>query len=600
MEDINLVTVGHVDHGKSSIIGRLLVDTNSLPDGKVENIKRMCEKQSKVFEYAYLLDALKDEQSQSITIDSARCFFKTKNRKVLLRDAPGHLEFLKNMITGASTADAALLVIDVVEGMRENSKRHSYLLSILKIKQIVVLINKMDLVNFDKSRYDTVKEECQKYLDEIGVKVVTYIPVSAQTGDNISKISKSMEWYKGNTLLEIIDKLTVNKPNYQMDFRMPLQAIYKFSSDNDNRRIFAGSVLTGKAEVGDKIVFYPSGKSSIIKTIEEHNVFNKNKIMAGEAVGFTLKDEIYVKRGEVACIATQNKPIVSENIVAKIFWLGAEPLKFGKRYYLKCGHSKVETRLVEINKLFDAENLISKSDKKYVEQNHIAECILALKEPIAFDVDIFENSRFVIVDDYEISGGGVIINTSENANRYENIKNIDYSTRCKLLKQKGQVIWLTGRSGAGKTTIAVELEKRLTSMGKLVYRLDGDCLREGLNKDLGFSTKDRTENIRRFSEVAKLFADAGIITIVSTISPLASIRNITREILSNTQYCEIYVKTSYEECKKRDPKGLYKNAFNGSQVIDYEEDNQVNVLETEKVTLNDEIDKILNLIEVEA
>lgn len=595
MEDINLVTVGHVDHGKSSIIGRLLVDTNSLPEGKVESIRHMCEKQSKVFEYAYLLDALKDEQSQCITIDSARCFFKTLNRRVLLRDAPGHLEFLKNMITGASTADAGLLVIDVSEGMKENTKRHSYLLSLLGIKQIVVIINKMDLINYNEKRFDEVKDECEKYLDEIDVKVMKYIPVSAQNGDNIVSKSSNMDWYKGDTLLEIIDKFEPQKPNCELSFRMPLQDIYKFSADNDNRRIFAGTVLTGKAKVGDQIIFYPSQKVSRIKTIEAYNVKDKREIVAGEAVGFTLTDEIYLKRGEIACIYDQIKPIVAESILVKIFWLGIKPLKYNKKYYVKCGHSKIEAELVEIKKLFDAENLILQEDKKYIEQNHIAECVLKLKEPLAFDIEIFENSRIVIVDDYEISGGGLIISKVQLNSSLAVRNKVDYE----LLNQKGQVIWLTGRSGSGKTTIALELEKELISMGKLTYRLDGDNLRVGINKDLGFTKEDRKENIRRIAEIAKLFANAGIITIVSTISPLISIRNTTREILADVTYNEFYIKTSEAECKRRDPKGLYKNKFNGTEVIDYEEGNQENVIETEKLELSEEVKFILNLVKLE-
>lgn len=594
MKDINLVTVGHVDHGKSSIIGRLLVDTKSLPEGKVESIKRMCEIQSKVFEYAYILDALKDEQAQCITIDSARCFFKTSNRKVLLRDAPGHLEFLKNMITGASTADAGLLVIDASEGMKENSKRHSYLLSLLGIKQIAVIINKMDLVNYDEDRYNEVKFNCEEYLNEIGVKVMNYIPVSAQMGDNIASKSNIMNWYTGNTLLEIIDKFEPQEPNYQLDFRMPLQDIYKFSADNDTRRIFAGTVLTGKAKVGDKLIFYPSKKVSEIKTIEAYNVKEKKEIVAGEAAGFTLTDEIYLKRGEVACIYNQSKPIISDNILVKIFWLGINPLIYNKKYYIKCGHNKIEAELVEIKKLFDAENLILKIDKNYIEQNHIAECVLKLKEPLAFDINIFENSRIVIVDDYEISGGGLIISKTEENSDYEQTLN-----KVKCLKNKGQVIWLTGRSGAGKTTIAVELEQQLIAMEKLTYRLDGDDLRAGINKDLGFSEKDRYENIRRIAEIAKLFANAGIITIVSTISPLKSMRNIAKEILKDVTYTEFYIKTSIAECERRDPKGFYKNKFNGTEIIEYEEDEQKNVIETEKLELTEEVKSILDLIKLE-
>lgn len=601
MEDIALVTIGHVDHGKSSVIGRLLADTDSLPKGKIESIKNMCLRQSKVFEYAYLLDALKDKQMQGITIDSARCFFKTKKRRILLKDAPGHLEFLKNMVTGASMVDAGFLVIDALEGMKENTRRHSYLLSILGIKQMVVLINKMDLVNYDYNRFIEIKKECEEYLASINVKSITYIPTSAQNGDNIAKKSEEMSWYDGNTVLEMIDKFEVAKPNKELEFRMPLQDVYKFTANKDTRRIFAGTVLSGKINIGDEVVFYPSKKKSKIKTIETYNTEAINSVVAGESTGFTLEDEIYIKRGEILTLANQKAPIVSDKIKVRLFWLGKEPIKINKRYYIKLGHSKIEAVVDKIDKVFDAENLIEIDSLESVEKNNIAEVVFSLKSNLAFDLDIFEASRLVVVDDYEISGGGIIIENVENDIKNKRIiptvGKVSFEDRARLLSQKGKIIWLTGRSGAGKSTISIELEKRLFDEGKLVYRLDGDNVRSRLNKDLGFSEDDRRENIRRIAEVSRMFADAGVIVIVATISPLKELRELANEILSDKDYMNFYVNASLETCKKRDPKGLYKKYFNTQSTIDYQESENEVKIDTEKLSVGEAVEFILEKME---
>src|SRR6056297_1293320 len=334
-EDMNLVFVGHVDHGKSTIIGRMLADTGSLPEGKLEQVKENCKRNSKPFEYAFLLDALKDEQSQGITIDSARVFFETDKRRYLILDAPGHIEFLKNMVTGAARAEAACLVIDAGEGIMENSKRHGYMLSMLGIKQIVVLVNKMDLVDYDRKVYDSIVKDYTKFLKDIDVVPKQFIPVSGREGDNIANHSKNMPWYDGLNVLEVLDEFKSETMPEDKPFRMPVQGVYKFTRFGDDRRIIAGNVISGKINVGDEVVFYPSGKRSNVKTIEAFNRENPKTAKVGEATGFTMEEQIYVKRGEMAVIENESPEInVTSRIKSNIFWLGKKPMEKNKSYYL--------------------------------------------------------------------------------------------------------------------------------------------------------------------------------------------------------------------------------------------------------------------------
>ncbi len=414
-EDMNIVIVGHVDHGKSTVIGRLLADTGSLPDGKLEQVKENCRRNSKPFEYAFLLDALKDEQAQGITIDSARCFFKTKKRDYIIIDAPGHIEFLKNMISGAARAEAALLVIDAHEGIQENSRRHGYMVSMLGVKQVAVLVNKMDLVNFDKKVYDDVIREYSEFLNKINVTPVFFIPISAVLGDNIAERSQKMHWYKGTTVLEALDQLENAKLSDDKPFRMPVQDVYKFTKDKDNRRIVAGTVETGVLKVGDEVVFYPSGKKTRVKSIEAFNKEKQEEVSAGTATGFTTTEQIYTRRGEIATIRGEQKPKVGTLINVKLFWLGKKPMETNKKYYLKIGTAKAEVVVTEITNVLDASNLSSEK-KETVNRNDVAECIMKSLKPIAFDLsnELIETSRFVVIDDYEIVGGGIIVEALED------------------------------------------------------------------------------------------------------------------------------------------------------------------------------------------
>jgi len=407
---MNIVIVGHVDHGKSTVIGRLLADTHSLPEGKLEQVRAQCELNSKPFEFAFLLDALKDEQAQGITIDAARVFFKSRQRHYLILDAPGHIEFLKNMITGAARAEAALLVIDAAEGVQENSRRHGYMVSLLGIRQLTVVVNKMDLVGWDRGVYQRIVKEYGSFLDQVGIRPAAFVPVSARGGENIAERSESLSWYDGPTVLEALDAFRSEAAPVDRPFRMPVQAVYKFTKEGDDRRIVAGTIDSGAVGVGDPVIFYPSGKKSRVKSIEAFNRPTQTKAEAGMAVGFTLQEQIYITRGEVATLELQPRPQVTTRLRVSLFWLGKEPMVKRKEYLLKLGTARVTCRVEEVLRVMDASTLDANTQRNAVERHDVAECILKLDRAIACDLaeDIPSTSRFVVVDDFEIRGGGIV------------------------------------------------------------------------------------------------------------------------------------------------------------------------------------------------
>lgn len=603
-EDMHIVIVGHVDHGKSTVIGRLLADNNMLPEGKIEQIKEKCRRNSKPFEYAFLLDALKDEQSQGITIDTARTFFSTQKRNYIVLDAPGHVEFLKNMVTGAARAQAALVVVDANEGVMENSKRHGYLLSMLGVKQIAVLINKMDSVNYSQTRFEEIKMQYGKFLNEIGINASSYIPVCGINGDNIvHKDKKNMPWYSSNTVMQQLETFESVGEREDLPLRIPVQGIYKFTENGDTRRIIAGTVETGKLNIGDSIVLYPSGKKTKVSTIEAYNCDVQTRVYAGKATGFTMTEQIYAQRGDIVSLQGEKAPLVSNRIISNIFWLGKSPLKNGNKYIVKIGTAKVNAKIEKINKVIDAV-MLDNLNKTAISKNEVGECELSFDREIAFDT-IDENpitSRFVIIDDYEICGGGIIISSVKNNNIFRDNSVVKREDRTLAKKQKGVVLWLCGLSGSGKSTIGNALEWELNKYGYSAYRLDGDNLRFGLNKDCDFSPNGRRENLRRAAEVANLFRDSGLITICTFISPQKEMRDEVKNIV-NDGFIEIYVKASIEECIRRDPKGLYKKALNGiikdftGISSEYEAPQSSNiVIDTEKTTVAEAVDLIMNYL----
>ena len=528
-EDMNIVIVGHVDHGKSTLMGRLLADTDSLPEGKLEQVKETCRRNSKPFEYAFLLDAPKDEQSQGITIDTARCFFKTEKRDYIILDAPGHIEFLKNMITGASRAEAALLMIDAKEGVQENSRRHAYMLSMLGIHQIAVVINKMDLVDYDQEVFESVKAEYLEFLKKINITPKFVLPVSSFMGENIVKKSDKMPWYDGMCVLEVLDAFECEEDKDKQPFRMPVQDVYKFTRNGDDRRIIAGTIETGTIRAGQEVIFYPSGKKSHIKNIE---VFNAEPIEEGKpamAIGFTMVEQIYITRGELMSIAGEKAPQTGSWIAANVFWLGKKDFAPGKVYYLKIGAEKVKMELECVKGVINSSNLSSTEEKHAVGRNEVAECILRTDKPIAFDLvsDIAGTSRFVIVDDYEIAGGGIITAALEDEEKelregtmLRNLKwevsDVTVEERIEHYAQKPNLIVLTGPEGTGKKKLAKLLERELMNTGRYVYYMGIGSYLYGVGADTKkASVPDHTEQIRRFAEVANLMLDAGMILVVT-------------------------------------------------------------------------------------
>ncbi len=567
-EALSIVTVGHVDHGKSTVIGRLLADAGALPEGKLEAVRANCVRNSKPFEYAFLLDALHAEQAQGITIDTARCFFHSEKRRYILIDAPGHIEFLKNMVTGASRAEAALMVIDAARGVEENTRRHGYFLAMLGIRQVAVLVNKMDLADFREETFRAVAAEFTDFLAEVGITPAAFIPVSGREGDNIARRSARMPWYQGPTVLEQMDAFEPVPPPSRLPLRLPVQGVYKFTEGGDERRIVAGSMEAGTLRAGDELVFLPSGKRTRVRSLEVFSAPAPERFTAGEAAGFTMEQEIFVRRGEIACRADETACRVGMRLRANLFWLGKEPLSPDRRYLLKCGTARAEMRVEAVVRVVNASSLDCQT-RGEVRKNEVAECILRLERPLAFDCagGCADTSRFVVVDGWEIAGGGIIAEALPDPD-YDG-RNIRPSAgamtadeRARLTGRRGLVVWLTGLSGAGKSTIAQETERRLTAGGTAAYLLDGDKLRRGLCADLGFSEADRNENVRRVAETAKLFCDAGLVTLVTLISPFAAERADARR-LAEDAFLEVYVKASLEECIRRDPKRLYEKALAG-------------------------------------
>ena len=526
-EQINIVIVGHVDHGKSTVIGRLLADTGSLPEGKIESVKALCTRNAKPFEYAFLLDALKDERNQGITIDSARCFFKTKKRDYIVIDAPGHIEFLKNMVTGAARAEAALLVIAADEGVRENSRRHGYLVSMLGIRQVVVLLNKMDLVSYDKSVYSSICAEYGTFLESLHVKPVSFIPVSAREGENLVALSPRMAWYGGPTVLEQLDAFSARESKERLPLRFPVQDIYKFTEEGDERRIIAGTIETGRLKTGEELLFLPSQKRSRIQTIEAFHAPAKTEVMAGEAVGVTLETQIYLKPGDIAVKPEELQPFVQTRLRTRIFWMGRSPLIKGKMYKLKLATSRSPVRVAEILHVLDAADLSLTQTKQQLDRYDVGEVILETSKPITFDPAVLHEGtgRFVIVDHYEISGGGIVLGEANGGATLlaEHIREreitwdkgfVDPESRSLRNGHKSKFIVVVGEAYDRVTGHAKELERGLFSSGHQTYYLGFNNFLSGIAAATvnGAETGDA---ITRLGELARVLTEAGQIFITA-------------------------------------------------------------------------------------
>ncbi len=525
---MNLVVTGHVDHGKSTVVGRLLADTGSLPDGKLDAVRAHCARHARPFEYAFLLDALRDERAQGITIDAARVFFRTSRRDYILIDTPGHAEFLRNMVTGAARAEAALLVIDAREGVRDNSRRHGYLLSLLGIGQIAILVNKMDLVGWSQTAFESIVSEYRGFLQQLGVEATCFLPVSGAMGDNIATRSAASDWYRGPTVLEVLDGFTSAPRPVEAPFRMPVQGVYKFTANHDERRIVAGTVSTGRIAVGDPVVFLPSGKKSRIRTIEAFASPARTSVEAGQAAGFTLEDHIYVERGEIAVPAEGGRPDVSTRLRASVVWLGREPLTTGRDYLLKLGTARVPVRVEQVHRVLDASSLSGSEGSQTVQPHEVADCTLVTARPLAFDTAdrLGPTSRFVIVDRHQIAGGGIIRSALDDAQtqvrnavlrreyRWAHSR-VAGSRRAERFGQRPTLVLITGPRDADRKALARALEERLFDAGRSVYFLAIANVLYGVDADIERTAENRHEHLRRLGEVANILIDAGLIVIAT-------------------------------------------------------------------------------------
>lgn len=615
-EQLKIVIVGHVDHGKSTFVGRLFYDTGMLPEGKLEQLQQIAQRRGVPFEWANLMDALQSERDQNITIDTAQIWFRTPKRQYVIIDAPGHKEFLKNMVTGAASAEAALLLIDAQEGVQENSRRHGYLLSLLGIRQVAVLVNKMDLVDYARARFDEIEREYRGWLGTVGIQPKTFIPIAAKHGDNIAVLSPKMPWWTGPTVLAALDEFTPTEPPKDQPLRFSIQDVYRF----DERRILAGRVESGTLRVGDRLIFCPGNKVSTVKTIERWSAPPATSASAGESIGITLTEQVFVERGAIAA-HEHSPPYELTRFKARLFWMGRQPLRPGRPYKLKLATQELECQVESIERVIDAstlKTLARPAPDQHVSRHEVAEVFLRTKRPLAFDAhsEIVPTGRFVLVDGYDVSGGGIVADdvyprrTADSLHKSDNIywSHGKVTARQRALRHghSGCVVWLTGLSGSGKSTISTELERELFNLGKHAYVLDGDNIRHGLNSDLGFSPEDRRENIRRIGEVAKLFADAGLICITAFISPYRQDRDLVRRIVPPGKFIEVFVNAPVEVCERRDPKGLYARArageikeFTGVSAP-YEPPLQPEIeLRTDQLTVAESVAKIIEYLNLQ-
>jgi bifunctional enzyme CysN/CysC len=525
---LHLVVGGHVDHGKSTLVGRLLADTGSLSEGRIEQVRALCERTSKPFEYAFLLDALKDERAQGITIDAARVFFATSTRRYIVVDAPGHIEFLKNMITGADRAEAAILVIDAHEGIQENSRRHATMLSMLGLRQLAVVVNKMDLAGYQREVFDGVVQTFGAFLGRLGITARIWIPIAAREGANVVDRAAEMPWFTGPTVIEALEAFEPDRPTTDRPFRTPVQDVYKFTKFGDARRIIAGTVESGRAQVGADLVFYPSGARATIRTLEAFGGAAPSEIVAGRAMGITVTPQVYARRGDLAARADEPGPHVTSRMKVSLFWLGRTPLTTDREFLFRLGTARVAGRIETIHRVIDASDLGALASHDQIGRHQVADCTLKLQHAVAFDLaaEIAPTGRFVLVDDYDIRGGGIIqaaLPDRETSSRRKvfgrqakwTTSYLSPERRADRYGQRAALVLVTGEASTERKDLARELEEQLFDDGRHVYFLAMGNVLYGLNADLPRGADERAEHFRRLAEIANLLLDAGLILIVS-------------------------------------------------------------------------------------
>ena len=560
LPQLRVVTVGHVDHGKSTLIGRLLNDTANLADGKLEELRAVSERRGVAFEWSFVLDALQSERDQAITIDTTRIWMRLAERELVLIDAPGHEEFLRNMVTGASDADAALLVVDAAEGVGEQTRRHALLLELIGVRQGVVAINKMVRVGYDAGRYAAIRDELATLLERIGIVPAAVVPIAARDSDNVATHATTMPWYDGPTIVGAIVTLVPLRREDGVQLRLAVQGVLR----RDLERIVVGRIEAGSLRVGDEIVISPGARRAHVKTLETWPVSEKREGRAGESIGFTLDAPLFVERGDVVSDPAA-VPTAATRFRGRLLWLGRRPLRVGDRLRMRVGtrlaHVEVETfeRVVDVVTLRNG-------DAQSAQTNDVVEAIFRSREVLAVDSVARHPglARFILLDGLDVVAGGTVLAPleSEGVNLVPVGHLIGSDARAWRNGHRGAVVWLTGLPAAGKSTLAMLVERRLFERGVHTYVLDGDNVRAGLCADLGFSQDDRAENVRRVGEVAALFADAGVVAIAAFISPRRSDREIARRAAGDA-FQEVYVKADAALCERRDPKGHYARARAG-------------------------------------
>jgi bifunctional enzyme CysN/CysC len=562
---LSVVIVGHVDHGKSTLIGRLLHDCGALPPEKIAALRRQSKARGLAApEWSFVTDALQSERDQGITIDAAQVRFRSTRREYVLVDAPGHKEFLKNMVTGAATADAAVLVVDASEGVSEQTRRHAYVLRLLGLRQLVVVVNKMDLVDNAETAFRTVADEAATYLHSIGLTPNAAVPLSARHGDGIAAASPRFPWHEGPSLLDALDALAPVGPPVDAPLRLPVQDVYKF----DQRRIVVGRIESGRLRIGDRLMFEPGARSAAIRSIEAwHAAGPAVAAAAGQSVGIVLDDDIFVERGHVAS-QPDRRPALPTRLQARVLWLGRALLHRRQELDLRLGMSEQRVTVAEICGVLDLGSLEPRAAQS-VARNEVAEIVLTARTPIV--CDSAESGGFLargaLLQDGSIVAGCIIeqaIGTAPSPSLTDAPPSaVSDPERQSRYGHSGGVIWLTGLSGAGKSTLAQALERALFERGWRCAVLDGDRIRETVNTDLGFSAEDREENVRRIGEIAGLLGRSGQIAIVACISPARRARALARDAAGSGRFAEIFVKAGVDACAARDPKGLYRRAHAG-------------------------------------
>jgi bifunctional enzyme CysN/CysC len=562
---LRFLTCGSVDDGKSTLIGRLLYDSKMIFEDQLASLEADSKRvgtQGGDIDFALLVDGLAAEREQGITIDVAYRFFSTDKRKFIVADTPGHEQYTRNMVTGASTADAAIILIDARKGVLTQTRRHSYLVSLLGIRHVVLAINKMDLVEFSQARFDEIVAEYRAFAEQIGITEFTAIPMSALRGENITEPSAAMPWYAGPPLLRWLEDAPIEDDLRGKPFRMPVQWVNR---PNLDFRGFSGLIASGVVRPGDKVKALPSGRESVIERIVTKDG-DLPRAVAGQSVTLTLADEIDVSRGDVLAQA-DDPPAVADQFEATIVWFDEEAMLPGRAYLLKLGAHTVSAQITEPKYKVNV-NTLEQLATKQLELNEIGVCNLSTDVTIAFEG--YANSKdlggFILIDrisNRTVGAGMLHFALRRSQNVHWQALDIDKAARAAAKGQRPRVVWFTGLSGSGKSTIANLLEKRLHTERQHTYILDGDNVRHGLSKDLGFTDADRVENIRRVTEVAKLMADAGLIVLVSFISPFRAERRMARELLAEGEFVEVFVDTPLAEAERRDVKGLYKKARSG-------------------------------------